>query len=371
MDIKHPNAEELVELISRVSAAFHYNKEEGTVARDFPLFYNEKNSQHLWCAYEGGKLAAHAGYFPTIMRVENLPLPVAGIGGVYTETEFQGQGIATKLIEKSAEDAKKNGAALAFLWSDKHEFYAKLGFYLTGRQWTGMLEPKDIPLLKERGEKSGLHSSDLTFFEGGEDPDFLKQSFALLEAYPIGIARSLEEHTAYLSGGSARVISAWAGKELAAYFVIGKGKDLSNCIHEWAGDEAALHLLTAHCLELAGTALFLFSPQFMPDEVNWIYSLNEMGISLKPEYMSLVKLLDFAKVKKLAHDYLAKAGIPASDLLLEQSGEKFTVQWKGSTKLEFNEAQLLRFLFGPELPTNQELRAYFPLRLWYWGMDSV
>jgi GNAT superfamily N-acetyltransferase len=371
MDIRHPNPEELVELVGRVSAAFQYNREEGSVARDFPLFYNSKNTKHLWAAFAAGKLAAHAGYFPTVMRVENLPVPVAGIGGVYTETEFQGQGTATKLIEKCAEEAKRNGAALAFLWSDKHDFYAKLGFYLTARQWTVTLEPKDIPALRARGEKGGLKGSSLTFFEGGEDPDFQKQSYALLEAYPIGIARSPEEHSAYMGSGSGHVISAWAGKELAAYFVIGKGKDLTACIHEWAGDEAALHFLAAHCLELAGGPLFLFSPQFMPDEVNWIYALNEMGIPMRPEYMSLVKLLDFEKVKRLAHDYLAKAGVPAGDLVLSEGDGKYTVQWKDTTRLEFTEAQLLRFLFGPELPTNQELRKYFPMRLWYWGMDSV
>lgn len=377
MDIRNPNQVELIDLISRVSAAFSYTKEEGTVARDFPLFYNIHNLKHLWAAYEGEKLIGHAGYFPAVLRVENLPLLVAGIGGVYTEADHQGQGLGTKLIEKNIFEAKKNGAALAVLWSDRHDFYGKMGFYLTGRQWTIVLEPKFSAALHDRGTQLHLDKSSLEIFEGGDDSNFLRQSHEMISHLPIGVSRTLEEHTAYLASGSCRVISAWAGNELAAYFVIGKGKDLTNCVHEWAGDEAALHHLAAHCLETFQQTLYLFSPQFMPDEVNWIYSLNELGVPMKPEYMALVKLLDFAKMKRLVKDYLAKAGIPETDLRLEKKeGEEaenplYIVQWRQETELHFTEAQFLRFLFGPELPTSQEMKAFFPLRIWYWGMDSV
>ena len=70
-------------------------------------------------------IAAHAGFYPAVMRVEGVPLPVAGIGGVFTAEEYQGQGLASSLVKKCAEEAAKEGAALAFLWSDKHEFYKK------------------------------------------------------------------------------------------------------------------------------------------------------------------------------------------------------------------------------------------------------
>ncbi|MGZ3695837.1 MAG: GNAT family N-acetyltransferase [Bdellovibrionota bacterium] len=372
MDIRNPTQVELHELISRISTAFSYTKEEGTVARDFPLFYNIHNLPNLWAAYEDGKLVGHAGHFPAVLRVENLPLSVVGIGGVYTEADYQSQGIGTKLLEKNIQEAQRQGAALAILWSDRHEFYGKLGFYLTGRQWTIVLDPKFAPALHDRGEKEHLDRSSLEFFEGGDDSNFLRQSHEMISHLPLGVSRTLEEHTTYLSSGSCKVISAWAGNELAAYFVIGKGKDLTNCIHEWAGEEAALHHLAAHCLETYNTTLYLFSPQFMPDEVNWIYSLNELGIPMKPEFMALVKLLDFGKMKRLVAEYLAKASIPESYLRLEQKEpDLYIVQWKQETELHFTEAQFLRFLFGPELPTSQEMKAFFPLRIWYWGMDSV
>lgn len=370
MDTRNPKPDELPKLIAQISKAFSYNKDEGDVSKDFPQLYNSSNSKHLWASFEGEKLVAHAGYYPTVMRVENRALPVIGIGGVYTEAEFQGQGNASKLIQNCCDQGAKEGAALAFLWSDKHEFYAKQGFFLTGRQWTVELDPKDAPKLRERGEKS-LHAKDIRVVEGDSGAEFLAQSKRLLDSYPIGISRTEEEHKNYLSSGSCKVISAWAGKELVGYFLVGKGKDLQNYIHEWAGAEGALHHLMAECLETFQVKLFLLSPQFMPDEVNWIYILDEMGFAMRAEYMGLVKILNFEKVKKLVGEYLQSVGLNPADLELAQAGEKFSVVWRKDTKLEFAEKDFVRFLFGPDMPAHPELKAFLPLRLWYWGMDSV
>jgi GNAT superfamily N-acetyltransferase len=371
MDIRNPSPVELIDLVGRISSAFLYNKEEETVARDFPQLYHPNNSKNLWVGWEGETLAGHSGFFPTEMKVEGIALPVAGIGGVFTEAEFQGQGLASTLVNKCAEEAKKQGAALAFLWSDKHDLYSKLGFHLIGRQWTISFEPGQVAKLKVRGEKCGLAFGDLRFTDGEVSGEFLAQSYSMQQRYSIGIARSPEEHGLLLASGACRVIAAWAGKDLAAYFVMGKGRDLQNYVHEWAGHEGALHHLAAHCLGLFAHPFFVLSPQFMPDEVQWIYSLDEMGISLRAEKMGLVKLLDFAKVKRLVADYMERMGLKSAELVLAQNGDRFSVTWREKTSLDFSESEFLRFLFGPDMPAHQELKAFLPLRLWYWGMDSV
>jgi predicted N-acetyltransferase YhbS len=371
MDTRNPVAAEINDIVSRISKAFSYNKEEGSVARDFPQLYNSLNSKRLWAAYEGAKFVAHAGFYPTIMRVETLPLPVAGIGGVYTEPEFQGQGVASELVKKCAMQAAKEGAALAFLWSDKHEFYAKLGFYLSGRQWTLSFALEHAAKLRARGLELGLRAEDVSVVEGDLSDEFLMESRTLLSELPLGISRTMEEHATYLRSGACRVIGAWIGKDLVAYFVLGKGKDLQGYVHEWAGEEAALHHLAAQCLESFGTGFHLLSPQFMPDEVNWLYALDELGVPMRAEYMGLVKLLDFTKVKKLVADYMTALGLPAADLVLQKFDEEYLVKWRDGTELKFSEKEFLRFLFGPEMPAHPELKAFLPLRLWYWGMDSV
>jgi predicted N-acetyltransferase YhbS len=340
------------------------------VARDFPQLYQASNFQHLWISSEGRGVAAHAGFYPSLLKVEGLPVPVAGIGGVFTAEPHQGQGLATSLVQKCAEEAGKEGAALAFLWSDKHEFYRKQGFHLVGRQWTISFSPSQIPFLRRHGEAAGIPAGALRWSEE-VNGELLRQSHAFLETYPIGLVRTPEEHALYLDGGACRVISAWAGKELAAYFVIGKGRDLQGYVHEWAGAEGALSQLMAQCLEDFAQPLFLLSPQFMRDEVPWIYALEEGGVPFKPEYLALVKLLSFEKVKKLVGDYLTRLGIPPEELVLERAGEEFTVAWRGKPARTLSEAALLQLLFGPELPEDKEMQAFLPMRLWYWGMDSV
>ena len=109
----------------------------------------------------------------------------------------------------------------------------------------------------------------------------------------------------------------------------------------------------------------------MPDEANWIYSLDEMGIPLRPDQMALVRLLDFGKVKKLVADYMTRLGLNAAELKLSQSNGQFQVEWRQKTRLQFNDRDFLRFLFGPDMPAQPELKGFLPLRLWYWGMDSV
>ncbi len=371
MDIRNPGQKEVVELTNQISAAFGYTKEEPGVVRDFPQLYQPSNFKRLWIATEGKGLAAHAGFYPSLMKVELIPLPVAGIGGVYTNDASQGQGLATALINKCCEEAKKEGAALAFLWSDKHEFYKKSGFHLVGRQWTVTLNPQHAPALRALGIRAEIPAAALRITDEPVTGELLRQSHALLNHYPLGIVRTPEEHALYLDSGSCRVVAAWVGKQLAAYFVIGKGKDLQGYIHEWAGAEGALHHLAAQCLEDFGHPLSLLSPQFMPDEVPWIYALEEAGIPAVAEYLALVRLLDFARIRGLTHDFMKRIGLEPDDLRMECSEEGFEVSWRGKPGLLLDEADFLRLLFGPELPEDEELAAFLPMRLWYWGMDSV
>jgi GNAT superfamily N-acetyltransferase len=371
MEIRNPVPAELPDLIRMVSQALGYNKEEAGVARDFPQLYHPNNSKHLWLAAQKELLLAHAGFYPSVMQLEGGALPVAAIGGVCTQDEHQGKGLASQLVEKCVQEAAKEGAALVFLWSDKHDFYKKMGFHLIGRQWTFVFETRLAPALRERGLHCGMPAVALTISEGLVDEDFLHQSRALLLAMGLGPARSEEEHALYLKSGACRVISAWVGDRLAAYFVIGKGHDLQNYIHEWAGEEGALHHLAAQCLESFGHSFFLLSPQFMPEEVPWIYSLDEMGIGARAESLALVKLLDFEKIRRAVLDFTTRIGLDPSFLKLRREEHGYFVQWKAEPEHHLDEQGFLRLIFGPEMPAHSELRGFLPMRLWYWGMDSV
>jgi len=369
MDIRNPTEAEFPDLITQVSKAFLYKEGEGSLQEDFPQLYQSDNRTNLWGAYKESLLVGHAGFYLADLKVEGIPLPVAGIGGVFTDPKMQGKGVGSSLIDRCIVEARKKGAALAVLWSDKHEFYEKHGFYLVGRQWTIQLDPQFSDKLRV---KAKLKEVSLKLQEQDPTDTFLEQSFLLNEKLPVGVARSREEHNLLLGSGSCHIFAAWAGNQLVAYFLIGKGRDLSNYIHEWAGVEDALHLLAAFCLDRYKQPLQVLSPQFMPDEVNWIYALDEVGVPMRPERMGLVKILDFPRVRKLVQDYIRALGLDPSQLKIENPSQiSYTLQWKEEKPMSFSERDFLLFIFGPELPTHQELKGFLPIRLWYWGMDSV
>ena len=369
MDIKNPDPGELKLLVKRISEAFKYDDGE-SIDRDFPQLYNPSNSKNLWIAMENGKIMAHAGYFPSYIKIEGNLLPVAGIGGVYTEPEFQGKGLASTLVDHCCAMAQKDGAALAFLWSDRHDFYSKLGFRLLGRQWTIHFIPEDSKIFLERA-KALTNIEKYRVENNPQSENFFAQSLSMISNYPLGIVRSLTEQKQYLGSNSCKVTALWEGDALKAYFVFEKGKDLKNYIHEWAGEEAGLFFLASYCLERAGVPIHLISPQFMPEEVPWIYSLDKLKIPMQAEQMALVRLLNFDELKKVIITYLTKMGLDPAFISFERDNDKFRAEFSKGLVYNFTEDQFLGFIFGPDLPANQKLRAFFPVRLWYWGMDSV
>lgn len=363
------NKDNIEELVGRISEAFHYPP-GAKVSRDFPLLYSSNNFQRLIAAGEGGKMEAHAGFYPSILKVENIGIRVAGIGGVFTDPKAQGKGYASKLVEECCARAKKEGAALAFLWTDKHEFYRRLGFELVGRQWSIHLSLSRADVLEDLARKDG--SRRAFDFREGADTSFLLKSFSLFENYTIGNKRRIDEHNAYLTSKGCRVFGAWEGENLAAYCVLGKGLDLEGYVHEWAGDEGALHALLAHCLKTMKRDLVVLSPQFMPEECSWIYTLDENGFAMDAGYMAMVKILDLQQIKKLLEMYMESLGLKKEDLKILKQDERYSVGWRdGAWKANFSEPEFLRFLFGPDMPSSAELKAFLPMRLWYWGMDSV
>jgi hypothetical protein len=261
---------------------------------------------------------------------------------------------------------------MAFLWSNKHEFYQGLGFHLTGRQWNLLLKREYSKAFLDAAEGQGVNDETIGFSQREKGEKFQKQSFKLNQQYPLGIVRSFEEHQAYISSHSVQVFSAWQGDMLQAYFLVGKGKDLQDYIHEWAGEPQVLFYLAGKVLEILSFDLHLLSPQFMPEENQWPYQLDAMGVSMTAEYMALTKILNLEKINALVKSYLVSKKLPSDYFRLSRlDGGRFQIQWKEEVYGDLDEEKVLRFLFGPELPEKNELRALFPMRLWYWGMDSV
>lgn len=377
MSSRNPTAEELPELIAMVSAAFGYSPPR-TWAEDFPLFFAQENREHLYIkeGADGKRIAAHAGAFLSVLKSDGQRFSVGGIGGVCTRPEYRGRGFARELVRASAEDLRSRGALLAFLWTDQHDFYRQEGFELVGRQWGILLPPERLSDLEalsaSRVPPGGLQISR------GMKPEQVNGAYLLFCRHQLGLERTRAQFTTLLQIPGAELYTAECAGRVSAYIVIGKGVDLADCIHEWAGDEGALLALAARALADRGRLLQLLAPQFTPEESPWLYALDSSGFKMQAGSMAMVKLLAPAQLEEILRLRTEALGLDATKLVFRYSEEKCALGW-GEETVECNRLDFIRLLFGPEAPSEllggtkpiPELDAVFPLRLWWWGLDSV
>lgn len=384
---ENPRPQEMTELIDLVSTAFKY-PEPDKVARDFPLLYTLQNREHLWVvrdcdASKQTKIVAHAGCLLVTQYIDAFPLRVGGIGGVASHEAARGKGYARTVVEHCCADLKSQGAALAYLWSSEHDFFRKQGFALVGRQWS-------IPLAKTRGGELIQAAESLARDQGAELATWEiregvaalgKEAAQMLNQHPLRVERSPEAFQTLLASPGVRVFSAHRNGSLSAYLLVGKGMDLKNHIHEWAGSELALLALTAHALRVYAEDLVLLSPQFSPQEAPWVYTLEKLGFPAQPGFHAMVKLLDFSAVRALLLQKARSLGMEPSFLRCERMDDNsYCLGWATDPDLYMTEQEFLSFLFGPDLPSEQvelaenstnAFNALLPLRAWWWGMDSV
>lgn len=91
-----------------------------------------ETSHNLGLCDETGNLVAHAGLVLAEVRVADVPLQVAGVGGVIVTRSARGRGFARVLIERVLEIADELDAerAMLFCLPAKIGLYAKFGFQL-------------------------------------------------------------------------------------------------------------------------------------------------------------------------------------------------------------------------------------------------
>jgi len=93
-------------------------------------------------AERGGRLAGCVQVFPRTLRARRdgaapdalVPVPVGGIGSVFTRPEERGSGVASALLERAIEEMRARGLELSVLFASRHSFYARLGWQLRPRE---------------------------------------------------------------------------------------------------------------------------------------------------------------------------------------------------------------------------------------------
>lgn len=291
------------------------------------------------------------------------------IGSVATDPAWRRQGLATRLLEQAEETLRARGCLFALLWADDPGFYLKRGYAPFGSECDYLLVSELALVLPE---PSGVRE-----LRAGDEP-FLHR----LHARHAERVERMPEETRALFGvpGMLTLVRECASAPThpalpVAYACLGRGRDLEDAIHDWAGEpEDVLALLRAHLERRFPArepgALFLMAP---PSAAELGYRLLKLGAVSKRGILGLGKLLD------------ARA---ASELLCSVLGASAALSWcegklalrgpRRSAELDLDALQALLF-GGPEVRDEARAllerlgieRVRLPLEPFAFGLDSI
>lgn len=217
--------EKIAELNALVSEAFGYQVPH-TFLDDFPVWASHLSSVMRLGIYERSDLIAHVGIRYAEMQTDAGLTPVALIGAVATDPHFRKQGLSTELMTEALKLIDEKKSAWTFLWGSEHDFYAKFGFRLQGKQARAPIAQFSI--------QNGLRISP-TIHIG-----LTETIFQTLLKEKAGIRLTEADRGWIFEHKTIQWLSIASPFAFVAYE---KGMDLKHMVHEMGGDERGIKSL--------------------------------------------------------------------------------------------------------------------------------
>ncbi|MBI2605667.1 MAG: GNAT family N-acetyltransferase [Deltaproteobacteria bacterium] len=243
--------ERLLEWWNFLDRAFGYEPPQSYRVDFAPLFEFEALPSSRLLIVDG-KIASSAALHPATVLTAAGPVRFGVIGAVATEEVQRGRGYSNRVlleIEKAAGELRLD---VLILWSDKAEFYEKMGFHAAGKQEIYSLD--NLP-----GFTQGART--LRPIGGAREGWTLNAVRSLYTMHRLRSERTDRYWNALAKITSCRRME-WVGKDglVNAYLGFHRGRDMQNIIHEWGGEARALHALVLAALENNPALLWLTCP---------------------------------------------------------------------------------------------------------------
>ena len=358
-----PVPQEYSEVVSFLDSSLRPDS-SWSIVTEYPTALTQQNLNNIRIIKDGGEVLSHAVIKPAIIKTPVAIYKAAAIGSVVTNSAYRNQGLSRQIIDECLAEGMRQDCDFAVLWTNLYDFYRRFGFELAGSEVSILIEQQlEIP------------PSQLTFREGANvDPAAIHKVYS---RHSVSTVRTIEEIRQYLKIPNSRIYTAWdAQGNIQAYAVEGKGADLDGYIHEWGGGANELLHLVNHIQKKQNRPLTLISPAH---SVTLIQKFRGLGCPTVDGFLGMIKLLNvnslFSKITRhVRNDY----GI--SNFTLEKVGEEFHIGTPSHLFRTTSELEMVKLLFGPARPseihsfdtkTADILNQVFPLRLWFWGWDSI
>lgn len=211
------------EVLNEIEDAFQYN-EENSFAIDFHQLIKDSNLENCHLLLNDNReLIAHIGVRPVTLHYNDANINVLLLGGIFTKKEFQGQGQFKKLYEYICK-LYKDKYSMIILWSDKNDFYQKLGFRQFGL--TSVIGEKTVT--EEEIIKRGYQKDNIARYSDSQLSQ-LNELYNQSYKNTISIKRTLNDWRDIKQISSMKL---FRNKDNNEYLFFEKGQDLKGIIHE-------------------------------------------------------------------------------------------------------------------------------------------
>ena len=340
----------------------------GTLAAEYPLVFDPRFGGETIEVTEQGEVRAACACLVREFHIGDRRVRGGLIGSVATDPAWRRRGLATRCLSRAEDALRARGCLFALLWADDPGFYLKRGYAPFGSECDYLLVSELVHVLPEPSGVREHCAGDEPFLHG------------LHARHAERVERSLAETHALLGvPGMLTLVRERSGApshppQPVAYACLGRGRDLTDAVHEWAGEsEDVLALVRAHLERRFPArepgALFLMAP---PSAGELGYRLLRLGAPSKRGILGLGKLLDPCAASELLCAVLGERAATWSEGRLTLHGPR------ASAALDLDAVQAL--LFGaPEV--REDVRALLarlgfesarlPLDPFVFGLDSI
>ena len=333
------------------------------ISSEYPTALTANNIHNMSIITEDEKVVSHAVLKTLIIKTPLCIFKIGAIGSVVTDPQHRQKGLSTKNIENCISLATKQDCDMVILWTDKFDFYKKLGFELAGIEQTYILE-----------KKIDIQNQNLKFLNTKKvDPEAILK---LYSQHTVNSVRTVDDIRNYLKIPNSRLYSAWNERnQLVAYAVEGKGIDLTNYVHEWAGQVDSLMDLFSLMKQENDQPLTVMVPAHA---VNLRRRLELASSMSHQGFLGMIKILNHDHILKKVKKAFRAEGF--EQVVFEMQKDEIIFGYGTDLYTIKSPSDLTQLLFGPLKPqdlsfmkpaTQEKLATLLPLPLWVWGWDSI
>lgn len=189
---------------------------------DFLPLMEANNWENCYVIFKDQEVIGHIGIKPTTFSFNEIELRFALIGGICLKEKHQGKGYFKEVFPQILNE-RKNEFALFLLWTGEAQGYQKFGFYEIGR----MIQTGEYNFdnsLRFFARKLNLLSS--------EEKEYIKTSYQHSFRNHFKPQRSAHDWEVFFRMPSVDVYFKRRSDKFLSYFMINKGQDLTQIIHE-------------------------------------------------------------------------------------------------------------------------------------------